>query len=1158
DLCARKCSPEEAAALDLSSLRLVINGGEPVRAATLDRFCERFAPAGFRRAAFWPSYGLAEASATVSGGFPGAEPDVRCFDAKAIETDRRALAANGHESHRRMVGCGRSLPGQEIRIVDGDSLAPLPDRQVGEIWVRGPSVVDGYFGNPEDSTLTFGARLGEEGGFLRTGDLGFLDGDELFVTGRSKDLIIVRGRNHYPQDIEATVAAVDARAIRPGCCAAFALEIEDEERLGLCAEVSLSSDDPSFAEASARLCATVYEEVVASHGIQPSVIVLLPPRGLSKTSSGKVQRREMRDGFREGTLKSLLVWSPPRPAVASAVSSTQAIARDAILEFLLDEVARQTRLPREALDPERALASFGFDSLKTLQLIESIESWIGSPVARTIPWERPSISSIAEHLAQSERREEPELRLETGARRADSGEAEREDVAIVGMACRFPGAGNPTAFWRLLRDGADAVGEIPGDRWDVNSLFDPSPRRRGRMSMRRAGTLEQVDGFDAQLFHVSPREAAHLDPQQRLFLELGWEALEDAGLAPDSLQGSDTGVFVGVYQNDYFELQAGDPTQIDEYYGTGILLSVIANRLSYFLGLQGPSIVVDTACSSSLSAVHLACQALRTGDCSLAIAGGVSLMLSPGPMIYFSQLGSLAPDGRVKAFSRNADGFVRSEGGGAVLLKPLNRALTDGDHVYAVLRGSAINHGGRSNGLMAPNPKAQRTVIRRALTRAGISGEDLSYLEAHGTGTALGDPIELEAIRAELLMGRGPENALYLGSVKGNIGHLEAAAGIAGAIKVALMLDRREIVPHLYGEPPVPELDGLPCRLPDRASPWCTKTTRFAGVSSFGLGGANAHVVMSEAFDRTNGASPSIPIPFLLSARTEAALRAYAGRMAEFVASRRSEALGIAATILSGRAHLRHRLAFLAKNACDLEGRLRELAEGKSASSLCAAPSHEQVERANRPVFVVPARCCRASWTRVLGGLDAHPQLAENLRKLLRSFPDSADASEERLSFLLATALHRSWLEVGLVPDSVVGVGRFGGLTARCLKGELSPEEVWREMDSRSAPETSDLKPKAFENRVVVILGELGALAQAILPGPNATVVALDGWSELPLARASCSLYLEGARADWRRLLLPSGIERLGGTPTYPFERGRYWTKSPRAFRNYQEFEPES
>ena len=361
----------------------------------------------------------------------------------------------------------------------------------------------------------------------------------------------------------------------------------------------------------------------------------------------------------------------------------------------------------------------------------------------------------------------------------------------------------------------DAITEVPAERFDLHAFYDPDPAAPGKMNTRWGGFLEQVDQFDPHFFGISPREAARMDPQQRLLLEVAWEALEDAGQAAERLAGTQTGVFIGISNNDYGRIQFGDPHRIDAYAGTGNALSIAANRISYLFDLRGPSMAIDTACSSSLVAVHLACRSLWNGESNLALAGGVNLILSPAITINFTKAGVMAPDGRCKAFDARANGYVRSEGAGVVVLKPLSRALADGDPIYAVVRGSAVNQDGRSNGLMAPNPLAQEAVLREAYRRAGVSPGDVQYVEAHGTGTLLGDPIEVSALGAVLGIDRPPERPCAVGSVKTNIGHLEAAAGIAGLIKVALALKHREIPPTLHFAEPNPHIpfDRLPLRV---------------------------------------------------------------------------------------------------------------------------------------------------------------------------------------------------------------------------------------------------------------------------------------------------------------------------------------------------------
>ena len=498
-------------------------------------------------------------------------------------------------------------------------------------------------------------------------------------------------------------------------------------------------------------------------------------------------------------------------------------------------------------------------------------------------------------------------------------QARREPIAIVGMACRFPGAANdPEAFWQLLVDGREAVTDVPAERWDIDSLYDPDPDMPGKMSTRRAGFIDDITGFDPLLFGVSPREATSMDPQQRLLLEVGWEALENAGIAPDSLAGSRTGEFIGMTTSDYSIVQkeASGIAGLDSYYTTGIAHSIASGRLSYVLGLQGPSITIDTACSSSLVAVHLAVQSLRAGDSRLALAGGVNLILSPENSIMLSKFKMMAPDGRCKAFDAAADGFVRGEGCGLVALKRLSDALADGDRVLAVIRGSAVNQDGASSGLTAPNGPSQENVLRDALANGGVLARDVGYVEAHGTGTALGDPIEVQALAAVLGVDRSPDRPLAIGSVKTNVGHLEGVAGVAGLIKAVLVLQHGEIPPHLHLHELNPHIDwaSMPIVVPTELTPLAADGPRIAGVSAFGFSGTNAHVVVEAAPAPRPQPDDDRPVHLLtLSARSEPALRELAARHSARLDTHSELSLrDVCATANVGRARLAHRLAVTA------------------------------------------------------------------------------------------------------------------------------------------------------------------------------------------------------------------------------------------------------
>ncbi|MFN8441273.1 MAG: beta-ketoacyl synthase N-terminal-like domain-containing protein [Caldilineaceae bacterium] len=535
-----------------------------------------------------------------------------------------------------------------------------------------------------------------------------------------------------------------------------------------------------------------------------------------------------------------------------------------------------------------------------------------------------------------------------------------EPIAIVGMACRFPGATTPEAFWQLLQNGVDTTRIVPCERWSADEYYADDRGMPGKTYVRHASFIDNVDQFDAHFFGISPQEAVSLDPQQRLLLEVSWEALERAGQAPQKLVGSQTGIFMGIGQVDYAQQTVlnGNPAQIDIYAGTGSAPSVASGRLSFVLGVHGPNMAVDTACSASLVAVHLASQSLRLGECNLALAGGVQLMLSPLSSVGLAQMQALSPDGRCKTFDAKADGYGRGEGCGVVILKRLSDAQRDGDSILAVIRGSAVNHDGPSSGLTVPNRVAQEALMRRALQNAQIEAESVGYIEAHGTGTSLGDPIELRALTS--VYGKGRVSPLWVGSVKTNIGHLEAAAGIAGLIKVVLALQHGEIPPHLHLQTPTPHFDWekFPLQIPIKRTLWPNSTectARIAGISSFGLSGTNAHVILSNApslqpraLERATSNSERPWQILTLSAKNEVALSALIVRYQEYLASASVAKLGdLCYTANSGRNHFAYRVALVTQSTDQLSTQFTAIANGQSALGIHCAyfPEHQSIPK---------------------------------------------------------------------------------------------------------------------------------------------------------------------------------------------------------------------
>ncbi len=1125
DLCIEQITDEELEQLDLSHLLIAMNGAEPVKAKTLRRFTERFGKVGFTIDKFLPCYGMAETTLMVSGDYNFVE--MLTLD-KASFLSRKVKAA-GEEAIEsttiELVSAGPLTPGYSAAIVDPDTHVECAPDEIGEIWIKGPCVAHGYWDRKELNSEVFGAFIKDAKGvpfagrgvFLKTGDMGFMWNNALYVSGRLKEMMIINGANYYPQDIEATIQATND-ALQSNAGAVFSVEDENgKEQLVAFQEIARTSAGNFDAEA---LVEAINRNVAQTHEVSLSAIAFISPGRIPKTTSGKIQRTLCKKLYENNEIDGLIYKWNANESRKHFVN--KALTKSSNTTLLNDPRAASLQLTMKQLiadavgtnvadvDNNTSFASLGLSSIQGIQLAEKLSAEVGFEIPASALYDYFTINALTNHILGVDE--------STDIAQAANNQVNQEPIAIIGMACKFPGAENVDEFWSNLLNQVDSIETVPADRWNYKDVYSETPAP-DKMNTKWGGFMKNIDLFDAGFFAISPREAEQMDPQQRIMLEQTQVLFESAGYAAESLKGKDIGVFLGISHSNYSDLMSHQTTERNIYSATGSALSIAANRVSYAFDFQGPSVSVDTACSSSLVALHQAVKSIRNGECSMAVAGGVNLIITPDVTMSFSQSGLMASDGHCKTFDAAADGIARSEGCGVVLLKPLSRAIADGDQIIAVVHGSAINQDGRSNGLTAPNGIAQQKVIKSALADAHIDPAQVRYVEAHGTGTILGDPIEVNALGN--VYGTNRKSPLLLGAVKANIGHLEAAAGIAGIIKTALLLQHGTAPGQVHFNNPNPQISWD--KLPVKVVAGNTKlegTDVYVGVSSFGFGGTNAHIIMGMAPVAKLDENSTLSLParntqlLCLSAKDEKALKQRAADLIRYLTSNQNlTPADIASTLALHKDHFAKRCVVATQNRAQAIKALQDFIDGEETPWVFSQGT--KISRRKTAFLFTGAGAQYAGMGRHF--YDTEPVFAEaidacfrltrsimdvDLKKVMFSEPGSDD--EQLLNridimqpaiFAYEYAMFKWWESLGVVPDMVIGHS-LGEIVAACASGVMSLSDAMRLTVLRGkliygmpVPGTMASIQAPEEEVLEIIKGKESKVAVGVINGRNQTVV---------------------------------------------------------------------
>ncbi|OEK09351.1 hypothetical protein A8C32_11565 [Flavivirga aquatica] len=948
DYCCSSIDVTNLKGISLSSLKGIICGGEPVRKETYENFVKKFKVLGLKNNMFCPHYGMSEVG-SVTTKRPTDKIGFLSLDIPSLKKGVIKLSDKNNIS-KSVSSCGIINEDVKILCVNPETNKTCQPDEVGEIWIKSPSVGKGYLNQLEETKKIFNRTIegSKEMGFFRTGDLGFIQENHLYIIGREKEVMIINGKNYHPVDIEWVIKNKLPDLMLPLCV--FSCELDQQEKIIIVQE----TEALNLTEYK-NLSQEVLNCVAEAYMLEVYEVNLVKKGTIPKTGSGKIQRKNCRNLYKENKLSPLYNYQTGtvQKEAVKPVSLNYQDFENEILKKLKDDVfSNVLDIESTKIENKISFGELGFDSIKYIKVSRKIEEEFNIKFEPVMFFKHRTIDKLAQYLStQIERPDVSNIQQPEEEKTYHKVNTKQEDtnIAVIGISCNFPGeATNPELFWENIVNKKDCISAISQSRpqviEDYQSLYDESVD----FEPKWGGFIKDVDQFDAGFFGISPLEAESMDPQQRKILQLTWNVIEDGGYDPATLGDKDIGLFVGVHSNDYAELISKRPDLIDiygAYIDSGLHMSMIPHRVSRWFNFHGPSEVINTACSSSLVAIHHAIESINKGECSMAIAGGINLILSSRIYIASHKAGMLSKDGHCKTFDDSADGFVRSEGYGAVLLKPYKEALKDNDTIYGVIKGATINHDGQSNSLRAPNLNAQKQLIKSAYKGASIPADTISYIEAHGTGTSLGDPIEFQALKEAFEeMGANASTPFCgLGAVKSVIGHSESAAGIAGFIKVLLSIRAKTLpgILHFDKLNKYISLEKTPFYIIDKTQEWEQlkneneqEIPRRAGISSFGFGGGNAHVIVEEHIPVNEEESvkfEKVIIPFSAKNRERllVSVQKFIGYL-EVTSDKRLNLLNLSYTLQVGRNDMEERVVFLVKSIQELKEKVNLFIEGNN------------------------------------------------------------------------------------------------------------------------------------------------------------------------------------------------------------------------------------